>query len=60
MASGSLKVDLRDLAPFKAYIWDMRRLIDRLRVEANPLAEELERKLDRLMAFGKDDRVDGA
>lgn len=57
MAKVSLTVDLRDVQAIKLHVWEMRVLIDRLRVEANPLAPELERMLDRFLAFGKQDRA---
>jgi hypothetical protein len=42
-----LVVRLADVPEFRLLIWELRQLVDEMRVEASPFAERLEHALDR-------------
>ena len=54
-----LVVSVKDLEPMKLLVWELRMLADRMRVEASPHAEALERLVDRFTdGNSSDDRPD--
>lgn len=56
MAEAIVYLQIRDLDHFRLFVWELRMLADRMRIEACPHAEALERLVDRLM--DADDRLD--
>lgn len=61
MADERLIVTLRfsEIDKFRALIWELRMLCDRMRVEASPHADALEHALDRFTDSGEDaDRLE--
>lgn len=51
-----MTVRISELEQFRQFVWELRMLADRMRVEASPHAEALERSLERFMdSTNKDD-----
>lgn len=53
-----LTIRVADIDRFRLLVWEMRMLADRMRVEASPHAEALERILNRWADGGDDERAD--
>ena len=60
MADSHITMTLRvaDIDRFRLLVWELRMLADRMRVEASPHAEALERIVDRFADGGDDERAD--
>jgi hypothetical protein len=51
----TLTVRFADIEKFRALVWELRMLADRMRAEASPHADALEHALDRFTAWADDD-----
>ena len=56
MASVTAVIRIADAERFRLFLWELREVADRMRVEACPHAEALERAVDRFIEGGDDDR----
>lgn len=50
-----IAIRIRDLERFRLFVWELRQLADRMRIEESPYADTLERLLDRLTGGGDDE-----
>lgn len=47
MASLVATIRIADVEEFRLFVWELRMLVDEMRIAADPYAERLERALDR-------------
>lgn len=47
MASVEMTIRIADIEEFRLFVWELRMLVDEMRVSADPYAERLEHALDR-------------
>jgi hypothetical protein len=45
--AAEITVRIADVDEFRLFVWELRQLVDDMRVGADPYAERLERALDR-------------
>jgi hypothetical protein len=51
------EVRIRDGERFRLFVWELHQLAEKMRIEACPHAEALERAVDRLLDGGDDERA---
>lgn len=47
MARVDMTIRIADVEEFRLFVWELRMLVDEMRVAADPYAERLEHALDR-------------
>lgn len=57
-AEMTVTVRLQDLDRFRLFLWELRTLVDDMRVGASPFAERLEHMIDRIDLSEEGDRPD--
>lgn len=48
MASVVMEIRIADIEEFRLFVWELRVLVDEMRVAADPYAERLEHAVDRV------------